>query len=103
MILSLYLKISDKTAKVKYKKLKKKARTVSVSKYLKFTKKGQGTMIFSKVSGSKKITVAKNGVVTVKKKTKKKTYKIKVKALATGNNIYRDSGWKTVTFKVKVK
>ena len=97
--MSLYLKIFDKTAKVKYKKLKKKARTVSVSKYLKFTKKGQGTMIFSKVSGSKKITVAKNGVVTVKKKT----YKIKVKALATGNNIYRDSGWKTVTFKVKVK
>ena len=95
--------VKGKTAKVKYRKLRKKKRTVSVSKYLKFTKRGQGTLIYRKVSGSKRITVANNGVVTVKKKTKRKTYKIKVKVLATGNDTYRDSGWKTVTFKIKVK
>ena len=57
-----------------------------------------------KVSGNKKITVNKlNGNITVAKKTKKGTYKIKVKIMSTGNATYKASGWKTVTVTIKVK
>jgi len=45
---------------------------------------------------------AKTGKITVKKKLKKGTYKIKVKVTAAGNDNY-NSLTKTVTFKVKVK
>ena len=66
--------------------------------------KGTGPYLYAKVSGNKKITINRNnGVVTVKKKTKKGTYKIKVKVMSTGNATYKSSSWKTVTFKIKVK
>ena len=41
--------------------------------------------------------------VTVKKGIKKGTYKVKVKVKAAGNNKYKASAWKTVTFRVNVK
>ena len=98
------LNVTAKTAKVKYKKAKKKAQTLSVSKLFKFTDKGQGTYLYSKVKGNKKITVNKTtGKVTVKKKIKKGTYKVKIKVLATGNTTHAASSWKTVTVKIKVK
>ena len=53
-----------------------------------------GDVTFKKVSGDKKITVAKNGKVTVKKGLKKGTYTLKVKV--TGKTV------KTTTAKVKV-
>ena len=98
------LKVTGKTAKVKYKKLRKKTRTVSVSKVLNTSPNGTGSLIYVKVSGKKKITINRTtGKVTVKKKLKKGTYKIKVKVMSTGNATYKASGWKTVTFKIKVK
>ena len=97
------LTVKGKTAKVKYSKLRKKTRTVSVSKIL-TTTKGTGSLRYVKLSGKKKITINKTtGKVTVKKKLKKGTYKIKVKVMSTGNASYKESGWKTVTFKIKVK
>ncbi len=99
-----YMIVNGKTASVKYKKLKKKNQTISTSKLFDFSLRGQGSMIFTKKSGSKKITVNRtSGKITVKKKLKKGTYKIKVKVLATGNDTYRDSGWKTVNITIKVK
>lgn len=96
--------VKGKTAKVKYKKLRKKAKTLSVSKVIKITKRGQGSLLYAKVKGNKKITINRTtGKVTVKKKIKRGTYKVKIKVIATGNDTYRDSGWKTVTVKIKVK
>ena len=61
-------------------------------------------MAYVKKKGSKKITInRKTGKVTVKKGLKKGTYKVKVKVRAAGNSNYKASGWKTVTFKVKIK
>lgn len=101
------LKVSGKTAKLKYRKLRKKARTVSRSKAIKISYP-QGTLSYSIISVSKskykkyfKIN-ASTGKITVKKKLKKGTYKIKCAVSASGNNDY----WKTtknVTFKIKVK
>ena len=64
--------------------------------------KQQGKLTYAKVSGSKKLTITKAGKVTVKKKTKKGTYKMRVKVTAAGNANYK-AGSKTVTVKVKVK
>ena len=98
------LTVKGKTAKVKYKKLRKRNQTLSVSKVIAITKKGQGNLIYAKVSGNKKILINKTtGKVTVKKKLKKKTYTVKVKVMASGNAQYKSSGWKTVKFKIKVK
>lgn len=97
------LSVKPKTAKVKYKKLKKKNQTVSVFKVLTFTDGGQGKKTYSKVSGNKKITVNKTtGKVTVKKKLKKGTYKVKIKVMSTGNADYKPAD-QTVTIKIRVK
>ena len=62
----------------------------------KFVEKG-------KKSAKKNITFnAKTGKITVKKNTKKGTYKLKVKVTADGNQNYKSAG-KTVTVTVKVK
>ena len=98
------LKISAKTATVKYSKVKKKAQYLGVTSVIKFTNKGQGTKTYIKKSGNKKITIAKTtGKVTVKKGLKKGTYKVKVKVKAAGNTNYKASAWKSVTFKITVK
>ena len=98
--------VKGKTATVKYKKLKKKAQTLSVFKVLTFTNRGQGTLTYAKVSGSSKISINKTtGKITIKKKglKKKKTYSVKVKVMAAGNDNYNPSTWKVVTFRIKVK
>ena len=98
------LSVKSKTATVKYKKLRRKKQIVSVTKVISFTKKGQGKLTYAKVSGNKKITINKStGKITIKKGLRKKTYKVKVKVRAAGNNLYKPSGWKTVTIKIKVK
>jgi len=98
------LKVKAKTVKVKFSKLKKKAQKLKVTKVVKFTKKGQGTLTYKKVKGNKKITInKKTGKVTIKKGLKKGTYKVKVKIKAKGNANYKASAFKTVTFKIKVK
>ena len=95
--------IKAKSAKVKYSKVKKKAQALAVSKVIKFSKKGQGTLTYAKSSGNKKIAInKKTGKVTVKKGLKKGTYKVKVKVKAAGNANYSASA-KTVTFKIIIK
>ena len=98
------MSIKGRAAAVKYKKLKKKAQNLAVTKVIKFTKKGQGKLTYTKASGNKKIAISKTtGKVTVKKGLKKGTYKIKVKVKAAGNANYKASALKTATFKVRVK
>ncbi len=98
------LKIKGKTLKVKFKKLKKKTQKLKVTKVVRFTKKGVGSLTYKKVKGNKKISInKKTGKITIKKSLKKGTYKVKVKIRAKGNKNYKASGYKTVTFKIKVK
>ena len=94
------MKASGKTVKIKASKVKKKNQTVTAAKA--FSVSGNaGSLKYSKVSGNKKITVASNGKVTVKKGLKKGTYKIKVKVTAKGNKNYKSTS-KTVTMTIKV-
>ena len=98
------LAIKAKTVKLKFSAVKKKAQTLAVSKVITFSKKGQGTLSYAKVSGNKKITInKKTGKVTVAKGLKKGTYSVKVKVKAAGNANYKASAYKTVTFKVIIK
>ena len=95
------LTVKAKAAKVKKSKVKKKAQKIAAKKVMTVSK-AQGKVTYAKVSGNKKLTIAKNGTVTVKKKTKKGTYKMKVKVTAAGNANY-NAGSKVVTVQVKVK
>ena len=95
--------VTGKMATVKAKKVKKKAQKIGVAKLYTFTDPGIGAHVFAKVSGNKKILVASNGVITVKKGLKKGTYTVWVKVLATGDLDHQDSGWKTIAVKIKVK
>ena len=100
-----YVKVGKKnpmTVKAKTVKAKAKKKTVVKTTKAFTVKKAQGKATYKKVSGNSKITVAKNGKVTVKKGLKKgKTYKVKVKVSAPGNANYL-SIEKTVTLKVKI-
>jgi endo-1,4-beta-xylanase len=83
--------------------VKKKAQSLKVSKVVKFSNKGVGTLSYKKKSGNKKIAInKKTGKVTVKKGLKKGTYKVKVAIKAAGNGNY-NAKTINVTFKVKVK
>ena len=98
------LEVNGKTATVKYSKLKKKNQTLPWTSVLEDTVKGQGVYLFTKASGNKKITIGyTSGTVTVQKKLKKGTYKIKVKVLATGDAIKAATDWKEATITIKVK
>jgi len=105
------LAMKPKTAKVKYKKLKKKAQPLAVSKVITFTKNAKDKKNYTlsyakkgKKSFKKYFAINKTtGKVTVKKGLKKGTYKVQVKVKALGNANYNASAWKTVTFKVVVK
>ena len=95
------LTIKGKTAKVKYKKLKKKAQSLAVTKVIKFQKKAGDKKNYKLVSAKKgkksfkkyfkinkttgKLTIKKN------KKMKKGTYKVKIKVKALGNAAYKPS------------
>ena len=96
------LKVTSKTATVKYANVKKKAQTLAVKNVL-TVKNAQGTVAYVKSSGNSKITINKTtGKVTVKKGLKKGTYSVKVKVTASGDDNYK-AGSNTVTFKIKVK
>lgn len=84
---------------VKARRLKTAARTVKPIT----VKQAKGTVRYTKVSGSKKLTInKKTGKVKVKKKTKKGTYTMKVKVRAAGTHYYFSKA-QTVTVKVKVR
>ena len=83
--------------------MKNAAQKLALYKVIKTTKKGKGTVTYTKSKGNKKITIAKKtGKVTVKKGLKKGTYTVKVKIKAAGTKNYK-ALTKTVTFKIKVK
>jgi len=91
------VKAATKTLKVK--KLKKKAQTVAA---ITVTKQGAAPK-YKKLSGSAKLTVNYNtGKITVKKKTKKGTYKIKVR-VTSGANANYNAAYRDVFVTVKVK
>ena len=83
------------TIKKNKKNVIKKAKAYTV-------KNSKGTLTFKKSKGNRKITVTKNGNITVKKGLKKGTYKVKIKITAAGNANYKKAD-KTVTVKIKVK
>lgn len=88
--------VSAKTLKKKKKVTVKRSKAIAVSNVV-------GELVFKKTKGNKKITVANNGKITVKKGLKKgKKYKVRVKVLDSGNRNYK-SGVKNVTVIVKVK
>ena len=97
------MKVKATTQRLKAKKLKKKALTVTP---LKVTY-AKGTVTYKLVSGNAKSKKAlklntKTGKVTVKKKAKKGTYKIRVKVTAAGTTVYKALS-KTVYVTVRVK
>lgn len=96
------LSVKGRTAIVRYKKLKKRSQTLKVSQVIRTLKKGNGKVTYSRVSGNRKIKIAKSGKVTVKKGLKKKTYKVIVRVKAAGNVNYNAKTQK-VTFKIRVK
>ncbi|MBE7070967.1 MAG: cadherin repeat domain-containing protein [Ruminococcaceae bacterium] len=96
------LYVEGKNAVINYSLIKKKTRSLSVSKVLIFVNKGFGTLRYAKVSGNKKITINKTtGKVTVKKKLKRGTYSINVNVTASGDDTHA-AVTQTVTFKVKI-
>ena len=102
--------VSPKTAKVKYKKLRKKKQTVARSKVINVSN-AQGKVTYKLISVKRgkskkykkyfKINSA-TGNVTIKKKLKKGTYKITCNVTAAGDISYKGAA-KTVTFTIKVK
>lgn len=98
------LSAKPKTTKVKYKKVRKKAQKLSISKVISLTT-GNDPKTYKKLAGSKKISInPTNGLVTIKKKTKKGKYKITVQIQAHGNSNYEAAPeTKTVTFTIRIK
>lgn len=95
------LTVKAKTVTLKKKALKKKKATVKAAKAMTVAKP-VGTVTYKKVAGSNKVSVAKNGKLTVKKKTKKGTYSVKIRVSASGSDTVLAAS-KVVTVKIKVK
>ncbi len=91
------VKVKTKGQTVKVKKLKNRSVTVQP---LQVTK-AKGTVTYKKLSGSKKLTLSKKtGKLTLKKGTKKGTYKVRIQVKAAGDQYYNV---KTVERKVTVR
>ena len=96
------LSVKGKTVKAKKSKAKKKNQSFKVKKVLTI-KKAVGKVTYAKVSGNAKIVINKTtGKLTVMKKIKKGTYKVRITVKAAGNSVYAPSA-KTVIVKVKVR
>ncbi len=95
------MKATSKKVTLKYSKVKKKAQKVKASKAFSVSK-ATGKVTYKKVSGNKKISVARSGKITVKKGLKKGTYKIKVRIRAAGSSTCQPAA-KTVTLKIRIK
>ena len=78
-------------------------KAVTVKPPLKFVKKAQGTVTYTKTSGPKNFVVnKKTGKVTIKKGTKRGTYTIKIKVRAAGTKTYKATT-KTIKATIVVK
>lgn len=96
---------NNMTAKAKKKTFYAKSKTKTTIKAAKAytVKNAKGKLTYSKVKGNSKITVAKNGKITVKKGLKKgKTYTLKVKVISAATKKYKKAT-KTVTLRIKIK
>ena len=97
------MKVATTTKSVKRSKVKKRKQVVS--NCITFTTAAQGSVTYAKVAkgSSGKLSIdANTGQITVKKGTKKGTYKIKVRVTASGNANYASRSH-TVTAKIRVK
>ena len=97
----LKVKAVTKPATLKAKDLKKKSRTIAVTKVIKITRKGKGKVTYAKVSGDERFKMNKSGKITVKKGTPAGTYPITANVTAAGDGNYNKVS-KPVTFTVKV-
>lgn len=96
------LRIITSTASVKKSKLKKKAQKVSLNKVMTLSG-GYGPVTYVKAGGSKKLSINRtSGKITVKKKTKKGKYKLRVRVNAAGDRNH-EAAEKTVTVTIRVK
>ncbi|MBQ6440864.1 MAG: hypothetical protein IJJ06_12255 [Mogibacterium sp.] len=93
--------VKAKKVTVKYSKLRKSSQKIAAKKAFTVSK-AEGKVSYKKIGGNKKITVAKNGTITLKKGLKKGTYSLKVKIKASGNDAYKSSS-KNITVKIKIK
>lgn len=106
-VASVKIKVIQRNNPVKIKVKKKvftakanKKTTLKKSKLFKISK-AKGKVVFYRASKDKKFSVKKNGNIVVTKGLKKgKTYTVKVKVIAKGNNVYKK---KAVIKKVKIK
>lgn len=100
------LAASGKSVKIKKKKVRKKAQKLAAGAVLAISN-AKGTVTYKGVGVNKKSKKAlkinaSNGQVTVKKKTKKGTYKMNVTVTAAGNGNYKAASvTRTITVKVK--
>ena len=102
--------MKNKTITVKVKSNDKKTKTKKkiTIKAAELTKgvSGKGIITYIKKSGNKKIVIAKNGKITVKKgikaSKKGKLYTVKITVKAAGNSKYK-AATKTMTVKIRVK
>ena len=92
------IKVSKKTFTFKASKVKKAKQVFTINAKV----NGNGKLAYKKVSGSKCLSVSKNGKVTLKKKTKKGTYKIVVQIRAAESTQYKSRTQKVI-IRVKVK
>lgn len=90
--------VSKKTFTYKAKTVKKKKQTFKIGAKV----SGNGKLTYKKVSGNKSITVSKAGKVTIKKGTKKGTYKFAVQIKAAESAQYKAKTQK-VTLRIKIK
>ena len=86
---------------VKASKTKKKSVGIAKNKIFNITN-AQGKVTFKKKSGPKNLCISSSGKITIKKGTKKGTYKLKVSVNAAGNANY-EAVTKMVTIRVKVR
>lgn len=95
--------VSGKAVTVKNKTLKKKKKVVIKAGKAIVIKNAQGKVTYKKTKGNKKITIGKDGKITVKKGLKKgKKYPVYVKVSAAGNSAYYGAE-KTVKIIIRVK
>ena len=105
------LAVKGKKARVKYKKLVKRAQKLNVGKTMTFIRKGKGRMKYKLTSAKKgKKSFLKNfrinartGRIAIKKGLKRGTYKVVVKMKAAGTGNYKASPVKKVKILFKVK
>ena len=106
-VASVNIKVLQRNNPVKVKVKKKvftakanKKTTLKKKKLFKITK-AKGKVVFYRANKDKKFSVKKSGNIVVTKGLKKgKTYTVKVKVIAKGNNVYKK---KAVIKKVKIK